>query len=63
MPVLDAAGLRGGAVHIDPLVFPISVDAANGRGFLEGVRDIRAKYGRDAVITGRAAKMARKDKG
>lgn len=45
MPSLEAAGLEPCDIHIDPLVFPISTDGNNGKGFLETVSAIRDKYG------------------
>jgi cobalamin-dependent methionine synthase I len=45
MPMLHDAGLKDGAVHVDPLVFPISVDGNNGRGFLDAVKRTREAWG------------------
>lgn len=45
MPILKQAGFDLPAIHIDPLVFPISVDAENGNRFLNAVEAIRATYG------------------
>ena len=45
MEKLKSAGFDDDAIHIDPLVFPISVDGANGTSFLEAVSAIRQKYG------------------
>ena len=45
MPVLKQAGLDLPAIHIDPLVFPISVDAENGNKFLNAVETLRQTYG------------------
>ncbi len=50
MPMLTDAGLEPADIHVDPLVFPISVDAANGRGFLDAVKAVREKYGPDIHI-------------
>ncbi len=50
MPMLADAGLGSADIHVDPLVFPISVDANNGRGFLDAVKAIRAEYGPDIHI-------------
>ena len=50
MPMLSEAGLTMADIHIDPLVFPISVDGTNGTGFLEAVTAIREKYGEDIHI-------------
>ncbi len=45
MDLLKTAGFDLPAIHIDPLVFPISVDAENGNRFLEAVAAIRKTYG------------------
>jgi hypothetical protein len=45
LALLDAAGVERAAVHVDPLVLPISVDGQNGRRFLDAVRMIREAYG------------------
>ncbi|MDP6524679.1 MAG: dihydropteroate synthase [Kiritimatiellia bacterium] len=45
MPKLQNAGLAISDIHIDPLVFPISVDGNNGNGFFEACRAIRETYG------------------
>jgi cobalamin-dependent methionine synthase I len=45
IPQLRAAGLQAEHIHVDPLVFPISVDAANGTGFLSAVKAVRETYG------------------
>ena len=50
MPLLEAAGFMAGDIHVDPLVFPISVDGTNGTGFLDAVRAIREKYGPEIHI-------------
>ena len=50
MTTLRDAGFEDGAIHIDPLVFPISVDGRNGVEFLETVKAIRATYGPDVHI-------------
>jgi 5-methyltetrahydrofolate--homocysteine methyltransferase len=52
MPKLEAAGIRGGDVYIDPLVFPIATDSNNAKGFLDSVVAIRRQYGPDVHITG-----------
>ncbi len=52
MPKLDAAGLRGEAIYIDPLVFPVATDSENGRSFLEAVQALRGHYGPAVHITG-----------
>ena len=49
--ILDAKGMGRARMHLDPLVFPISVDPANGKGFFETVKAITERY--DGVhITG-----------
>ena len=45
MTHLKAAGFDMAAIHVDPLVFPISVDAENGNRFLDAVAAIRKAYG------------------
>ena len=50
MPVLEKAGFELADIHIDPLVFPISVDGTNGVGFLDAVSAVRAKYGPEIHI-------------
>tara|TARA_Y100001934_G_scaffold151548_1_gene181653 strand:+ start:1219 stop:2271 length:1053 start_codon:yes stop_codon:yes gene_type:complete len=39
-------------IHVDLLLFPISVDQTFGNHYLDAVRDIREKYGDDIYITG-----------
>ncbi|MCK5528203.1 MAG: dihydropteroate synthase [Kiritimatiellae bacterium] len=50
MPVLENAGFVKDDIHIDPLVFPISVDGTNGVGFLDAVSAVREKYGPEIHI-------------
>jgi len=50
MPKLQDAGFEMDAIHVDPLVFPISVDGSNGRGFLDAVAGVRAAYGEEIHI-------------
>jgi len=50
MPILRDAGFEDGAIHFDPLVFPISVDGANGQGFLNAVRGVREVYGKSVHV-------------
>ncbi len=50
MTMLGDVGLMGGAVHVDPLVFPISTDSRNGALFLETVDEVRRRYGADIHI-------------
>ena len=53
--MIDAALAKGialGNMHVDLLVFPISVDETYGRHFLDAVNAIREKYGPEIHITG-----------
>lgn len=53
--MIDAAlgkGIAIGHIHIDPLVFPISVDKEFGLHCLDAIRDLRAKYGPEIHISG-----------
>ncbi|MDA0231183.1 MAG: dihydropteroate synthase [Proteobacteria bacterium] len=53
--MVDAAldkGIARGDIHIDPLVFPISVDKEFGLHCLDAIRELRAKYGPEIHITG-----------
>ncbi len=50
IPMLKEAGFGDADLHIDPLVFPISVDGNNGNGFLDAVAMIREKFGSDVHI-------------
>ncbi len=52
MTKLEAAGLRGGAIYVDPLVFPVATDVQNPVSFLNAVRAVRAAYGEEIHITG-----------
>lgn len=52
MPMLDKAGIRGGDVYVDPLVFPIATDSNNAQSFLEAVASIRKAYGPQIHISG-----------
>jgi len=45
IPMLTAKGIKTGAIHVDPLVFPISTDQNNGNGFLDAVSQVRKTYG------------------
>ncbi len=45
MELLKKSGFGLDAIHVDPLVFPISVDAENGNKFLNAVQGIRQTYG------------------
>lgn len=51
MPELANAGIRGGDVYVDPLVFPVATDSNNAQSFLEAVHAIRQRYP-DVHITG-----------
>ena len=53
--MVDAAldkGIARADIHIDPLVFPISVDKEFGLHCLDAIRNLRAKYGPEIHITG-----------
>ena len=53
--MIEAARSRGfelSDLHVDPLIFPISVDGAFGDHSLEAIRRLRADYGPDLHITG-----------
>lgn len=50
VPQLTSRGIKTGAMHIDPLVFPISTDQANGNGFLDAVSQVRKTYGPEIHI-------------
>lgn len=52
IPLLKKGGVPDDAIYIDPLVFPIATDSANGLSFLEAVRAFRALYGMQIHITG-----------
>jgi hypothetical protein len=52
MPKLHAVGIKGGAVYVDPLVFPVATDSNNAKSFLDAVTAIRREYGPDIHITG-----------
>lgn len=47
---LTGKGLKLSDIHVDPLVFPISTDSNNGKGFLDSVAAIRAEYGPEIHI-------------
>ena len=53
--MVDAAldkGIPHSHIHIDPLVFPISVDKEFGLHCLDAIRELRAKFGLEIHITG-----------
>lgn len=52
MPKLKDAGFEDGSIYVDPLVFPIATDSANGNAFLDAVRATREEYGPAIHITG-----------
>ena len=45
-------GIPLGDIHVDPLVFPISVDKEFGLHCLDAIRELRGKYGPEIHITG-----------
>jgi 5-methyltetrahydrofolate corrinoid/iron sulfur protein methyltransferase len=51
MEILGKMGMGQNKMHLDPLVFPISVDPMNGKSFFDATTSIKAKYP-DANITG-----------
>lgn len=42
---LDALDIARERMHLDPLVYPISTDPANGKGFLDAVAAAKEKFG------------------
>ena len=48
----QAHGLPLSALHVDPLVIPIGVDAEAGAAYLDAVRRLRERYGPELHITG-----------
>ena len=53
--MIELAGAHGlplDALHVDPLVIPIGVDAEAGSAYLDAVRQLRERYGPDLHITG-----------
>ena len=52
MPKLQAVGLKGDGVYVDPLVFPVATDSNNAKSFLDAVSAVRAKYGPEIHISG-----------
>jgi 5-methyltetrahydrofolate--homocysteine methyltransferase len=50
-PVLSR-GVAKADIHVDALVFPISVAAAYGRHYLDAIQKIRQEYGPEIHITG-----------
>jgi 5-methyltetrahydrofolate--homocysteine methyltransferase len=49
---LTDAGMALSDIHVDPLVFPIATDQANGQGYLDACRAVRSEYGEDIHIVG-----------
>ncbi len=47
---LEATGYERSAIHVDPLVYPISTDGQNGVRFLDTVKAIRENYGPEIHI-------------
>ncbi|MBI2939919.1 MAG: dihydropteroate synthase [Chloroflexi bacterium] len=47
-----ARGIALADIHVDPLVFPISVDSNHGRHYLDAVRTVRQTYGPEIHLTG-----------
>ncbi len=45
-------GMAPGDLHVDMLVFPIAVDGAYGRHYLDAVEGIRRRYGDSIHVTG-----------
>lgn len=50
VPQLTTRGIKTSAMHIDPLVFPISTDQCNGNAFLDAVSQVRKTYGPEIHI-------------
>jgi len=42
--ILEAKGMERPKMHLDPLVFPISVNPENGKSFFESTKAIRERY-------------------
>ena len=49
--ILEKRGVAHRRMHLDPLVFPISVDPMNGKNFFEATKAVRARFP-EANITG-----------
>ncbi len=45
MSLLTGAGIGAADVYLDPLVFPVSVNPANGLTVLETIQELRERYG------------------
>ena len=48
---LDAIGIERKRMHLDPLVYPISTDPNNGKGFIDAVIEAKKQFG-EVHITG-----------
>ncbi|MBT3273087.1 MAG: dihydropteroate synthase [Spirochaetales bacterium] len=44
MDILEKRGMDRGHLHLDPLVFPISVDPMNGKNFFESTTAVKERY-------------------
>jgi len=53
-----SAGVPISAAYVDPLVFPVSVNPANGRGFLDAVAAVRREFGEEIHLTGGLSNVA-----
>jgi cobalamin-dependent methionine synthase I len=49
---LDAVGVSRDRMHLDPLVFPISTDPANGKGFFEVTTAAKKEFGAVKITGG-----------
>ncbi|MBM3957303.1 MAG: dihydropteroate synthase [Gemmatimonadetes bacterium] len=58
MDRVASGGVPLADVHVDPLVFPVSVDSANGRRYLDAVAAVRAEFGREIHVTGGLSNVA-----
>lgn len=50
LPRLKEKGMQDADLHLDPLVFPISVDPNNGKSFLDAVTSARDAFGPEVHI-------------
>ena len=53
-----SAGVPVEDVHVDPLVFPVSVDPGNGRNYLDAVAGVRREFGAGIHLTGGLSNVA-----
>ena len=44
MDLLDGRGMDRAKMHLDPLVFPISVDPVNGKNFFEATSEVKKQF-------------------